>query len=100
MRDNGGVSWFQTGGQPGGNIRNAILYNPQRVRLLPSEQGPGGATDSVEPILDDNDHLRLSHNPGKLDPTCLCPQQFVLICGALAYSSPLVDLTNEANDAQ
>ncbi|KAK9818832.1 hypothetical protein WJX74_009299 [Apatococcus lobatus] len=58
-----------TGGQPGGNIRNAILYDPEFVHLLPATQGPGNATDSVEPTLDDGGHMILSHNPGLIDPT-------------------------------
>ncbi|AFZ44988.1 Endonuclease/exonuclease/phosphatase [Halothece sp. PCC 7418] len=43
-----------TGGQPGGNIRNAFLYNPERVDLV---------EDSVEPLTDPQDQAQNEDNP-------------------------------------
>ncbi|MGE8080449.1 endonuclease [Peribacillus loiseleuriae] len=50
------------GGAPGGNIRVAFLYNPERVTLTPGT--PGKATNSVE--YKDG---KLTLNPGRIDPT-------------------------------
>ena len=43
-----------TGGQPGGNIRAAFLYNPERVDLV---------EDSVEPLTDPEDQATNPDNP-------------------------------------
>jgi len=43
-----------TGGQPGGNIRNAFLYNAERVNLVEG---------SVEPLTDPQDQAENSNNP-------------------------------------
>ncbi|MFB6276828.1 MAG: choice-of-anchor I family protein, partial [Halothece sp.] len=43
-----------TGGQPGGNIRNAFLYNPERVNLVEG---------SVEPLTDPQDQAENPDNP-------------------------------------
>jgi len=43
-----------TGGQPGGNIRNAFLYNSERVDLVEG---------SVEPLTDPEDQLNNPDNP-------------------------------------
>ncbi|KAI6834322.1 DNase I-like protein [Hortaea werneckii] len=51
------------GGQPGGNIRNAYLYNPNTLRLR--NTNPGGSTDA-ELILPGPE---LKYNPGLIDPT-------------------------------
>lgn len=50
------------GGQPGGNIRTAYLYNPQVLRLRSSN--PGTATSATEVLPD----LSLTFNPGLIDP--------------------------------
>lgn len=51
------------GGQPGGNIRNAYLYNPSVLRLR--HANPGGSTDS-QVVLPTGE---LKYNPGLIDPT-------------------------------
>ncbi|TKA22207.1 hypothetical protein B0A50_08319 [Salinomyces thailandicus] len=51
------------GGQPGGNIRNAYLYNPAVLRLR--NVNPGGSTDA-ETVLPGPE---LKYNPGLIDPT-------------------------------
>lgn len=55
---------LQWGGQPGGNIRNAYLYNPEVLRL--SNPNQGGSTDSVELL---SDGTTLSFNPGLIMAT-------------------------------
>lgn len=53
----------QDGGQPGGNIRTAYLYQPSLIRLY--EPKPGGSLD-VNEVLDGP---TLRYNPGRIDPT-------------------------------
>lgn len=54
------------GGQPGGNIRVGMLYNPARVGFTPRGQaGPDDAV-AVERGADGQPHLSL--NPGRVDP--------------------------------
>lgn len=50
------------GGQPGGNIRTAYLYNPSLIRLY--KPNPGSATDANSVI----DGPTLKFNPGRIDP--------------------------------
>ncbi|MDA3645920.1 endonuclease/exonuclease/phosphatase family protein [Saccharopolyspora indica] len=53
------------GGQPGGNIRVAFLYNPARVSFV---DRPGGdATTPVHPV-ERGDRVGLSASPGRIDP--------------------------------
>jgi uncharacterized protein len=53
------------GGQPGGNIRVAFLFNPHRVSFI---DRPGGdATTAVEAIRD-HGKAGLSISPGRIDP--------------------------------
>lgn len=51
------------GGQPGGNIRVAFLYNPQRLDLVNNPQGPGQSQTPVQIMA-----TGLSHNPGRIRP--------------------------------
>lgn len=53
-----------SGGQPGGNIRNAFLYDPTVVRLRNSTGGPGNAT--LEQMVDAAGHL--IYNPAFVYP--------------------------------
>lgn len=54
------------GGQPGGNIRVAFLYNPQRVEFV---DRPGGdATTPVAVEADADGSATLSVSPGRIDP--------------------------------
>ncbi|KIL53050.1 hypothetical protein KR50_03790 [Jeotgalibacillus campisalis] len=52
----------QDGGQPGGNIRNGFLYNPERVEL--TEGTAGSATEAVEYVDGE-----LTLNPGRISPS-------------------------------
>lgn len=56
------------GGQPGGNIRVAFLYNPARVSLAPSQHGIGGSTTATA-VVDGAQGPSLSYNPGRINPT-------------------------------
>lgn len=53
----------QDGGQPGGNIRNAYLYNPSVLRLR--KPNPGSSTQANEVLAGPE----LKYNPGLIDPT-------------------------------
>ncbi|WP_368733233.1 endonuclease/exonuclease/phosphatase family protein [Streptomyces alkaliphilus] len=53
------------GGQPGGNIRNVLLFNPDRVEFV---DRPGGdATTAVEAVAADGG-VELSLSPGRIEP--------------------------------
>ncbi|MEO8195734.1 MAG: esterase-like activity of phytase family protein [Thermoanaerobaculia bacterium] len=54
------------GGQPGGNIRVALLFDPARVELV--ERGAARANDPVE-IVGRGGTMGLSLSPGRLAPT-------------------------------
>ncbi|KIL49314.1 chitobiase/beta-hexosaminidase C-terminal domain-containing protein [Jeotgalibacillus soli] len=51
----------QDGGQPGGNIRNGFLYNPDRVELTAG--APGSPSEAVG-----YESGQLTSNPGRIDP--------------------------------
>ncbi|NJQ02142.1 endonuclease/exonuclease/phosphatase [Streptomyces sp. PLAI1-29] len=54
------------GGQPGGNIRVAFLYNPERVSF---PDAPGGdAVTAAVPVRDAAGRAGLSVNPGRVSP--------------------------------
>ncbi|MEU5300238.1 endonuclease/exonuclease/phosphatase family protein [Streptomyces noursei] len=55
----------QDGGQPGGNIRVAFLFNPQRVAF--TDVKGGDATTPVE-VVDDHGRAGLSASPGRIAP--------------------------------
>lgn len=52
----------QDGGQPGGNIRQAYLYNPAVVEI--ANPKPGSPTDATEVLSGPS----LSFNPGRIEP--------------------------------
>lgn len=56
------------GGQPGGNIRNAFLFNPQRVSFV--DRGPAGTDRSTTGTAITKIHGRaaLTLSPGRIDP--------------------------------
>ncbi|KAH9919877.1 endonuclease/exonuclease/phosphatase [Amylocystis lapponica] len=54
------------GGQPGGNIRVAYLWRPEKVSLIPGLIG--NATQATRVVFDDEEKLGLSLNPGRIDP--------------------------------
>ncbi|MEU1148628.1 endonuclease/exonuclease/phosphatase family protein [Streptomyces sp. NPDC005863] len=53
------------GGEPGGNIRQVFLYNPERVSF--TERAPGDATTPTE-VVRAGKRAALSHSPGRVDP--------------------------------
>jgi hypothetical protein len=53
------------GGQPGGNIRVALLFDPSRVAFV--DRGQGGALDATA-VEKDSGGVRLSLSPGRLAP--------------------------------
>lgn len=56
----------QDGGQPGGNIRNAYLFNPERVEFVDI---PGGdATTPVEVAPGEGGTVQLSASPARVSP--------------------------------
>ncbi|MEU5026878.1 endonuclease/exonuclease/phosphatase family protein [Streptomyces milbemycinicus] len=55
----------QDGGQPGGNIRVAFLFNPERVSF--TDVAGGNATTAVR-VTDDGGKAGLSASPGRIDP--------------------------------
>ncbi|KAG5341630.1 hypothetical protein C0989_008609 [Termitomyces sp. Mn162] len=55
------------GGEPGGNIRQAYLYRPEKLSLVPGAPA-GTALDKVEVIVSNNKPT-LNFNPGRIDPT-------------------------------
>lgn len=57
----------QDGGEPGGNIRPAYLFNPKKVSLV-SGIPVGGPTDAVQPVVGSDGQLTLNFNPGRLEP--------------------------------
>ncbi|KAF2160849.1 hypothetical protein M409DRAFT_59635 [Zasmidium cellare ATCC 36951] len=56
----------QDGGQPGGNIRVAYLYNPDVVRLR--NPNPGSSTQATE-VVNSRNGPRLTYNPGRIEPS-------------------------------
>ena len=58
----------QDGGVPGGNIRQAILYNAARVSLVTGTAGAGNATSATALSLDATGNLQLSLSPGRIYP--------------------------------
>ncbi|KAK0433479.1 Endonuclease/exonuclease/phosphatase [Armillaria borealis] len=56
------------GGQPGGNIRQAYLYNADKLQLV-SGMPAGTSLESLEVFADSGGLPTLSLNPGRIDPT-------------------------------
>ncbi|KAG6836102.1 hypothetical protein H0H93_011329, partial [Arthromyces matolae] len=56
------------GGEPGGNIRQAYLYRPEKLTLVPGAPA-GTALDKVEVLVPKNKKPTLNYNPGRIDPT-------------------------------
>ncbi|MEU9299315.1 endonuclease/exonuclease/phosphatase family protein [Streptomyces sp. NPDC048269] len=53
------------GGEPGGNIRQVFLFNPERVSF--TERAPGDAVTATG-VAKDNGKAALTHSPGRIDP--------------------------------
>lgn len=58
------------GGQPGSNIRQAFLYNPEKVSL--HEAPKGGAEQHTEIIKGEDGKIHLANNPGRIHPDYHC----------------------------
>ncbi|KAF9480152.1 DNase I-like protein [Pholiota conissans] len=58
----------QDGGEPGGNIRTAYLYRPDRLKLFPGSP-VGGSLDAVNATATPSRKPHLNFNPGRIDPT-------------------------------
>ncbi|EGO23670.1 hypothetical protein SERLADRAFT_356525 [Serpula lacrymans var. lacrymans S7.9] len=56
------------GGEKGGNIRQAYLYNPDKLDLVPGSP-TGNATEATAVVSDGSGGYTLSYNPGRIDPT-------------------------------
>jgi predicted extracellular nuclease len=54
------------GGEPGGNIRQVFLYNPERVTFV--DRAGGDATTAVS-VVETKHGVELSANPGRINPT-------------------------------
>ncbi len=59
----------QDGGQPGGNIRVGVLFNPTRVSFV--DRGEGGAADATA-VEGEEGAARLTLSPGRVDPSNTC----------------------------
>jgi len=57
----------QDGGEPGGNIRVAFLYNPDRVKMTDSISGEAGT--ATKAVSYDAASGKLNVNPGRIEPT-------------------------------
>ncbi|MFC8946076.1 endonuclease/exonuclease/phosphatase family protein [Streptomyces rochei] len=55
----------QDGGQPGGNIRQAFLFNPERVSF--TDRGAGDATTATQ-VTRVHGKAALTHSPGRVAP--------------------------------
>ncbi len=56
----------QDGGQPGGNIRVAFLFNPARVSFV---DRPGGTSTTAVGVVRERGKAHLTASPGRVDPT-------------------------------
>lgn len=57
------------GGEPGGNIRNVLLFNPKRVDFV---DRPGGDATTATKVVTTGKHgkdITLSASPGRINPT-------------------------------
>ncbi|GAA2960286.1 endonuclease/exonuclease/phosphatase family protein [Streptomyces enissocaesilis] len=53
------------GGEPGGNIRQVFLFNPERVSF--TDRGAGDATTATG-VVRERGRAALTHSPGRIDP--------------------------------
>jgi uncharacterized protein len=58
------------GGQPGGNIRVGLLFNPARVQFV--DRGAAGPEDATKVEAGELGSARLSLSPGRIDPSSDC----------------------------
>ncbi|MFF1697414.1 endonuclease/exonuclease/phosphatase family protein [Streptomyces sp. NPDC058257] len=55
------------GGEPGGNIRQVFLFNPERVSF--TDRGHGDATTGTSAVRSSGGRAALTLSPGRVDPT-------------------------------
>ncbi|WP_329115533.1 endonuclease/exonuclease/phosphatase family protein [Streptomyces sp. NBC_01465] len=55
----------KSGGEPGGNIRQVFLFNPDRVSFTDI---PGGDATTATTVVGGNGKVNLSASPGRIDP--------------------------------
>nr|WP_234313822.1 endonuclease/exonuclease/phosphatase family protein [Streptomyces sp. NBRC 109706] len=55
----------EDGGQPGGNIRTVLLFNPERVSFV---DRPGGDATTATEVVTRGGVATLSHSPGRIAP--------------------------------
>ncbi|MEU6572816.1 endonuclease/exonuclease/phosphatase family protein [Streptomyces sp. NPDC046805] len=55
----------QDGGEPGGNIRQVFLFNPQRVSFT---DRPGGDSTTAVGVTEERGKAALTVSPGRIDP--------------------------------
>ncbi|MGW4808190.1 endonuclease/exonuclease/phosphatase family protein [Kitasatospora sp. NPDC004272] len=55
----------QDGGEPGGNIRQVFLFNPERVSFTDI---PGGTSTTAVDVTGKNNKAALTASPGRIDP--------------------------------
>ncbi|MER5890080.1 endonuclease/exonuclease/phosphatase family protein [Streptomyces sp. NPDC001941] len=53
------------GGEPGGNIRQVFLFNPERVSF--TDRAPGDAATATG-VVKEKGRAALTHSPGRIDP--------------------------------
>ncbi|GLB38484.1 putative endonuclease/Exonuclease/phosphatase family protein [Lyophyllum shimeji] len=58
----------QDGGIPGGNIRQAYLYRPEKLSLVAGSPA-GSSLDKVEVLVPPSHVPKLNFNPGRIEPT-------------------------------
>ncbi|MEU4931574.1 endonuclease/exonuclease/phosphatase family protein [Streptomyces yokosukanensis] len=56
----------QDGGEPGGNIRQVFLFNPERVSFV---DRPGGDSTTAVGVTQVHGKAELTASPGRIDPT-------------------------------
>ncbi|MET8245460.1 endonuclease/exonuclease/phosphatase family protein [Streptomyces sp. NPDC005202] len=56
----------QDGGEPGGNIRQVFLFNPERVSFT---DRPGGDSTTAVGVTKEHGRAALTVSPGRIDPT-------------------------------
>ncbi|MFF0065112.1 endonuclease/exonuclease/phosphatase family protein [Streptomyces sp. NPDC005279] len=54
------------GGEPGGNIRQVFLFNPERVSFT---DRPGGDAKTATAVAQEGGHAALTLSPGRIDPS-------------------------------
>jgi uncharacterized protein len=59
----------QDGGQPGGNIRVAFLFNPARVSFVDSGAASVNRSTTGTAVVKSNGKAALTLSPGRIDPT-------------------------------